>query len=99
MRFNFFLTLASVMVLLLAEMKKADAQMTVAQPIQTKVETESGIRFFEGTWEEALVESKKTGKPIFMDCYTVWCVHVRCWQKTSLPVRRLGIILTSILLM
>ena len=48
MRFNFFLTLASVMVLLLAEMKKADAQMTVAQPIQTKVETESGIRFFEG---------------------------------------------------
>lgn len=52
MRFNFFLTLASVMVLLLAEMKKADAQMTVAQPIQTKVETESGIRFFEGTWEE-----------------------------------------------
>lgn len=81
MRFNFFLTLASVMVLLLAEMKKADAQMTVAQPIQTKVETESGIRFFEGTWEEALVESKKTGKPIFMDCYTVWCVPCKMLAK------------------
>lgn len=99
MRFNFFLTLASVMVLLLAEMKKADAQMTVAQPIQTKVETESGIRFFEGTWEEALVESKKTGKPIFMVVTPCGVCHVRCWQKTSLPVRRLGIILTSILLM
>ena len=32
-----------------------------------------GIEFFHGTWDEALAESKETGKPIFVDAYAVWC--------------------------
>lgn len=32
-----------------------------------------GIEFFKGTWKEALSESSKSGKPIFVDAYTVWC--------------------------
>ena len=35
---------------------------------------DAGIRFFNGTWKEALAEAKKSGKTIFMDCYTDWCV-------------------------
>lgn len=31
------------------------------------------IRFFKGSWEEALAQSKQTGKLIFVDAYTTWC--------------------------
>ena len=74
MKYCYLLTIVSIIGMLLADVKDSRAQMTVAQPVQTKAEVETGIRFFEGSWNEALAESKKTGKPIFMDCYTVWCV-------------------------
>ena len=32
-----------------------------------------GIQFTSGTWSEILELAKKENKPIFMDCYTVWC--------------------------
>jgi thioredoxin-related protein len=32
-----------------------------------------GIRFTEGSWSEILELAKKEEKPIFVDCYTVWC--------------------------
>lgn len=32
-----------------------------------------GIDFFHGTWDEALQEAKKTGKPLFVDTYAKWC--------------------------
>ncbi len=32
-----------------------------------------GIDFFKGSWKEALAESKKTGKPVFIDVYATWC--------------------------
>lgn len=32
-----------------------------------------GINFTGGTWSEILELAKKENKPIFMDCYTVWC--------------------------
>jgi thiol-disulfide isomerase/thioredoxin len=36
-----------------------------------KVESlKKGIQFFEGSWEETLALSKKTGKPIFVNIYT-----------------------------
>ncbi len=31
------------------------------------------VKFFEGTWEEALASAKKNQKPIFVDAYAVWC--------------------------
>lgn len=31
------------------------------------------IEFFEGTYSEALIEAKKTKKPIFLDFYADWC--------------------------
>ena len=39
----------------------------------SNAEGQKGIRFFEGSWEEAKTESKKTGKPIFVDFYAEWC--------------------------
>ncbi|WP_455499658.1 hypothetical protein, partial [Butyricimonas virosa] len=63
MKYCYLLTIVSIIGMLLADVKDSRAQMTVAQPVQTKAEVETGIRFFEGSWNEALAESKKTGKP------------------------------------
>jgi thioredoxin 1 len=35
--------------------------------------TEIGIKFFEGTWTEALEAAKKDKKVIFLDAYASWC--------------------------
>ncbi len=32
-----------------------------------------GIEFFHGSWDEAIAESKKTGKPLFVDAFAEWC--------------------------
>ena len=34
---------------------------------------EDGIKFFKGSWNELLAESKKNNKPIFVDAYAIWC--------------------------
>lgn len=42
-----------------------------------------GIDFFHGSWEEALAESKKTGKPIFVDAYAKWCGPCKRMARTT----------------
>ena len=34
---------------------------------------DSGIRFFHGTWDEAIALAKKEKKKLFVDFYTEWC--------------------------
>ena len=34
---------------------------------------ESGIRFFHGSWDEAVTLAKKEKKKIFIDFFTEWC--------------------------
>lgn len=36
-----------------------------------------GIKFFEGTWNEALVKSAKENKPLFLDVATSWCGYCK----------------------
>lgn len=35
--------------------------------------TEIGIKFFDGTWNEALAKAKEEKKVIFLDAYAAWC--------------------------
>lgn len=35
--------------------------------------SKTSIQFSAGSWSEILELAKKVNKPIFMDCYTVWC--------------------------
>lgn len=35
--------------------------------------TEIGIKFFDGTWSEALEQAKEEDKVIFLDAYASWC--------------------------
>jgi len=49
-----------------------------------------GIDFFKGTWEEALAESKRTGKLIFVDAYTTWCGPCKKMTRNIFPMKNVG---------
>lgn len=49
-----------------------------------------GIDFFHGTWKEALKESEKTGKPIFVDTYAKWCGPCKRMAKTTFMDKKAG---------
>jgi len=53
-------------------------------------ESEDGIKFFKGTWEEVIQESIKENKPIFVDAYTVWCGPCRWMNANVFPVKEVG---------
>ena len=55
-----------------------------------RAQENEGIRFFEGTWEEALQQAKKEGKMIFMDCYADWCGPCFNMVKTIFPLKEVG---------
>ena len=44
-----------------------------AQPRGAENDSNAGIQFFEGSWEEALTLAKAENKLIFMDAYARWC--------------------------
>ena len=49
-----------------------------------------GIKFFEGSWEEALVQAKKENKLVFVDAYTKWCGPCKRLQNTVFPTKEAG---------
>lgn len=49
-----------------------------------------GIDFFHGSFNEALEESKKTGKPIFMDAYAKWCGPCKRMAATTFKDESIG---------
>ena len=49
-----------------------------------------GIEFFEGSWEEALVESESTEKLIFVDSYTTWCGPCKKMSKNTFTDQTVG---------
>jgi len=36
-------------------------------------ESDKGIQFFKGAWEQALQKAREENKPIFLDIYATWC--------------------------
>lgn len=49
-----------------------------------------GIEFFEGTWKEALAESERTSKLIFVDAYTTWCGPCKRMAAQIFPLKDVG---------
>ncbi len=44
--------------------------------------SKNGIQFTHGTWSEILQLAKKENKPIFVDCFTVWCGPCKMMSST-----------------
>lgn len=49
-----------------------------------------GIKFFEGTWEEALALAKKENKLIFLDVYATWCGPCKVLKAKTFPDKEAG---------
>jgi thioredoxin 1 len=49
-----------------------------------------GIKFFEGTFQEALLKSSEENKPIFIDVYATWCGPCKKLKKTTFKNEEVG---------
>ena len=47
------------------------------------VKADNQVNFIKGTWADAVTQSKQTGKPIFLDCYTTWCGPCKRMDKEA----------------
>lgn len=63
--------------------EKQEAQQSVKQE-------EVGIKFSSMTYADALKLSASTGKPIFVDCYTVWCGPCKYLAKNTFTNKEIG---------
>ncbi len=53
-------------------------------------ETETGISFHEGTWEEALKTAEEEGKPIFLNISASWCGPCNALKAKTFPDGEVG---------
>jgi len=49
-----------------------------------------GIRFAAGSWNELLQKATQENKPIFVDCYTSWCVPCKKLALEVFPLKSMG---------
>lgn len=64
--------------------------MAVQLRAQQGAEAANGIKFFKGTFNEALVKAKQENKILFVDFYAVWCVPCKKMAKTVFTQEEVG---------
>ena len=50
----------------------------------------AGVRFFEGTFRQAMAKAKKENKGIMFDAYTTWCGPCKVLKTNVFPNKELG---------
>ena len=58
--------------------------------VMAHAQTDEGIKFFDGTYEEALVKAKAENKLLFLDCYADWCGPCFKMAKEIFTLKEVG---------
>ena len=61
--------------------------LSAAIPAKTE---ETGIVFFEGTWQEAMKQAAKENKLIFLDLSTSWCGYCKKLKQNTFTDKKVG---------
>lgn len=56
----------------------------------TATHAEPGMKFFHGSFDDALAEAREQGKKVFLDVYTDWCGPCIVMQETVFPLPEVG---------
>lgn len=62
----------------------------IARTLGELVAERDGIRFFEGSFADALEKARNQGRLVFMDCYTSWCAPCKMMNTTVFRERAVG---------
>ncbi len=63
---------------------------TKALTNKVNLESEEGIHFFKGTWEDALKQAQSENKLIFLDAMTSWCGPCKLMARKTFPKKEVG---------
>ncbi len=56
----------------------------------TQADEPAGMRFFAGSWQQALAEGQRTGKPLFVEFYANWCPPCHRMAREAFPNSAVG---------
>ena len=67
----------------------------LSAPTVMATEREGGIKFFEGTYEEALAKAKRENKFLFIDVYTTWCGPCKKLERETFSDAAVGAVMNE----